>query len=114
MIEAIQRRIDRRLEGEKINQSVLTELTQTIIDRLLLRLGVDGELQFPESFRGIAAEAAVKAYRRIYYEGISSEAENGIVTTSFVDDILAEYQPEITAYRNAHSSDTTGRTIRFL
>ena len=114
MTDIIYKRTQSRLQEEKVNEKILTELVQTVIDRLLLRLGISSEIAFPPAFYGIAAEAAVKAYRRIYYEGISSEAENGIVTTSFVDDILAEYTPEIEAYRAAHSSDTTGRKIRFL
>ena len=58
----------------------------TITARLCLRLGAE---TLPSVFETICADATVKMWRRTYYEGISSEGSANI-TTSFVEDILAE------------------------
>ena len=63
------------------------------------------------------ADAVVKAYRRLYYEGITSETVGGnaSITTQFVSDILAEYEDEIEAYRAMHGGDDGGEgRVRFL
>ena len=56
-------------------------------------------------------------WRRTYYEGISSEGASNI-TTSFVEDILAEYDGEIEDYKDAHTDDeensTQTRVVRFI
>ena len=85
--------------------------TETASDRLCLRLGVD---LLPRLFHSICADAAVKMYRRLYYEGISSEGAANISTT-FVDDILAEYASEIPSWRERNSnSEGSGKAVRFL
>lgn len=97
-------RAQARLSGEQnIQQNVLEELCDMVTARLCLRLSA-GSL--PDIFYPIAADAAVKAYRRIYYEGISSESSVGSV--SFIQDILAEYEDEIAAYKKAHAAEGLG------
>ena len=97
-------RAQARLSSEQnIDQTVLEELCDMVTSRLCLRLSADS---LPDIFCPIAADAAVKAYRRIYYEGISSESSVGSV--SFIQDILAEYEDEIAAYKRAHAAEGLG------
>ena len=52
--------------------------------------------------------------RRIYYEGISSEGVANI-STSFVDDILAEYADEISDWKSAQAeSGNTNKVVTFI
>lgn len=88
-------RIRQRLENEQLTDDTALELIQTVSDRVCLRLGVDN---VPSLFNSIIVDAVVKLYRRTYYEGISSEGDDGI-TTSFVNDILEEYNTEFEQYR---------------
>ena len=101
-------RAQARLSSEQhIDQTVLEELCEMVTARLCLRLSAD---DLPEIFSSIAADAAVKGYRRIYYEGIASESSAGSV--SFVTDLLAEYEAEIAAYKRAHAAG--GLTAYFI
>lgn len=84
----------------------LQNYIETITDRLCLRLGTEA---LPSVFETICADATVKMWRRTYYEGISSEGTAN-VTTSFVEDILAEYEGEIQDYKDAHTDDEEGST----
>ncbi len=92
----------------------LQNYIDTIIDRLCLRLGTE---TLPSVFETICADATVKMWRRTYYEGISSEGASNI-TTSFVEDILAEYEGEIEDYKNAHTDDeensTQTKVVKFI
>ncbi len=104
-------RVKRRIPDATVDDEVLEDYINTISDRLCLRLGV-GTLS--NLFESICVDAAVKMYRRTYYEGISSEGAANISTT-FVDDVLAEYAQEIgdwkTQQANTGGSD---RVVRFL
>ena len=93
MINTIMTRVSARMTGETYDNTVMTELAQTILDRLCLRLGVT-EATFPTLFQSIAVDATVKAWRRRYFEGLSSEGTVNL-TSSFVSDILHEYDAEI-------------------
>jgi hypothetical protein len=88
-----------------------------MLDRLSLRLGVSNESAFPSVFYSVVVDATVKAWRRVYYEGVSSET-SGSINTSFVEDILAEYEPEIAGYLDSVSPDeesgSVGKVVRFL
>ncbi len=88
-------RIRQRLNGETVADQTLSEIAQTINDRVCLRLGVDDA---PKIFDSIIVDASVKLYRRMYYEGISSEGDDGI-SASFVEDVLNEYNAEFTQYK---------------
>lgn len=102
-------RVFNRLENA--DEDVLKEYIVTIKDRLCLRLG---EEDLPEQFESICVDAVVKMYRRMYYEGIVSEGTSNL-TTSFVDDILAEYSQEISDWKVRKANDSgSGRVVRFL
>lgn len=89
-------RVKRRLNGEEADETLLNEYIDTVTDRLCIRLQTNA---LPTQFNSICADAVVKMYRRFYYEGISSDSDGGI-STSFVDDVLAEYETEINRYRS--------------
>lgn len=97
-------RVKLLLADEKYNESRIRQYIDTVSARLCLRLGVD---VLPSSFQTICADAAVKMHRRYYYEGISSESD-GSISASFADDVLAEYENDIQAYKNRKG------TVRFL
>lgn len=92
------------LADEEYSESRIRQYIDTVSVRLCLRLGVD---MLPLSFHSICADAVVKMHRRYYYEGISSENDGG-VSASFVDDLLAEYESEIQSFRS-HSG-----AVRFI
>ena len=103
-------RAQARLSSEQhIDQTVLEELCDMVAARLCLRLSAD---TLPDIFYPIAADAAVKAYRRIFYEGVVSESSVGSV--SFVQDVLAEYEDEIAAYKKAHAAEGLGGHIAYF
>ena len=102
-------RLETRL-GNDYDESVVIELSRTIEDRLVLRLRAN---TLPEVFQSVVVDATVKLFRRMYYEGISTEGAANI-STSFVEDILAEYDDEISAWRAANiSCDAGARVVRF-
>lgn len=104
-------RVQKRLKGENVSSDDIVEYVTTITDRLNIRLG---ETVLPDVFQSIAADASVKMHRRLYYEGIQSEGVDGI-TTSFVDNILSEYEKEIQAWIDKKTNtEGTGRVVRFL
>lgn len=99
-------RVALRLDDNTVCEDVIKEMTQTVIDRLLIRLGT---CKLPEPFYSVAVDATVKAIRRIHYEGITSEGSANI-STSFVSDILEEYKAEIEQFRH----DNMGKTLKFF
>ena len=104
-------RVKLRLEGETVSDDVLSELIQTITDRLILRLGAS---DLPETFNSIVVDATVKMYRRLYYEGISSENVSNL-STSFIEDILNEYSAEISTWKEQQAnSGENKRVVRFI
>ena len=84
VIERVKVRIPEGKEG------VLEELVTSATDRILLRIGKD---ELPAKLETIAVEIVVKMYRKMYYEGISSESADTL-TVSFVENIFAEYEEE--------------------
>lgn len=104
-------RICTRLELEEVDEAVIKELTVTVSDRLCIRLGEDS---LPAPFHSICVDATVKMVRRMYYEGISSEGTSNM-STSFVEDILSEYDDEIAAWKEKKANaGGSGRVVRFL
>ena len=91
------------------DDALLEDLVQTVTDRLCIRLGVQ---ELPQAFESIAADATVKAARRVYYEGIQSEGAANI-STAFVADILSEYDAEIERYRADHAADVGNKVVKF-
>lgn len=104
-------RIRIRLDPEEVDETVIKELAVTVSDRLCIRLGEDS---LPDPFYSVCVDAAVKMGRRMYYEGISSEGTVNL-STSFVEDILSEYDDEIAAWKEKRTNTGgTGRVVRFL
>lgn len=85
---AVLERVKVRIPEAK--ESVLKELVTSATDRILLRIGKD---ELPAKLETIAVEIVTKMYRKMYYEGISSESADTLNVT-FVDDIFAEYEEE--------------------
>lgn len=100
-----------RLPDTQLTNEQLTEYLQTMSDRLCLRLGVE---TLPAIFESICVDATVKMVRRTYYEGISSEGVANI-STSFVDNILAEYAGEIGDWKSAQAdAGKSKKVVTFL
>lgn len=113
MISEIEKRIECRMTGELCDKAVMGEISQTVLDRICIRLGISNEQEFPALFYGVCAEASVKAYRRRYYEGIQSESTSGVFSDTFVEDILSEYEKEFETYRNGNDVGSSKR-VHFL
>lgn len=96
-----------RLPDTQLTNEQLTEYLQTMSDRLCLRLGVE---TLPAIFASICVDATVKMVRRTYYEGISSEGVANISTT-FVNNILAEYADEIGDWKTSQADSGNSRKV---
>lgn len=104
-------RVKTRLENNRPDDQLLIELIQTVTDRLCIRLNED---ELPKSFNSICVDASVKASRRLYYEGISSESVSNL-STSFYEDILSEYSVEINTFvNNKSNANGNGKVVHFL
>lgn len=114
MIDVVKERIKKRMDGETVNEVVMDEINQTVTDRLCLRLGVT-ENTFPPLFQSIAVDACVKVWRRRYHEGLASENVASLSTT-FIDDVLAEYTDEIDTWLNSLDGGVSSlrKAVRFL
>lgn len=100
-----------RLPDTQLTNEQLAEYLKTMSDRLCLRLGVE---ELPAIFTSICVDATVKMVRRTYYEGISSEGVANI-STSFVDDILAEYAGEISDWKSTQAdAGNSKKVVTFL
>ena len=104
-------RIKVRLPEEN-DDTLLNELITTATDRICLRLGAD---ELPSIFESICVEVVVKAYRRIYYEGLQYEGSGGM-QANFVADILSEYDSEFSAYLERKKKEDVAqkKVVRFL
>ena len=112
-MDTLLERVKKRLSDINIEDDKLNECIQTISDRLCLRLGTQ---ELPLLFNSVCVDAVVKMYNRIYYEGITSES-GGNISTSFVEDILNEYEQEIEGYLNFkknNNEDGSEKVVRFL
>ena len=91
---------------------ILEELVSSATDRILLRIGKD---ELPAKLETIAVEIVTKMYRKIYYEGISSESADTLNVT-FVEDIFAEYEEEFKRWMEL-DDDIEGKNklkVRFI
>lgn len=90
----------RYLEGEDVpDNAVITEMLQTVIDRITIRMETTAEL--PDTAGSIVVDATMKALRLRGFEGSTSEsaADGGSMSNSFIDDILKEYSEEIASLK---------------
>lgn len=106
-MEELLARLKTRLPNTELTDNELLEYLSTINDRLCLRLGAE---TLPPLFGSVCVDATVKMIRRIYYEGISSEGVANI-STSFVDDILAEYASEIGDWKTAQAESGNSKKV---
>lgn len=93
----IPRVIVRYVDGEAVpSDSLITEALQTVHDRLAIRLKAS---EVPQIGASIVVDAAMKVLRRGGYEGSSSESvgDGGSVSVSFVENVLSEYDSEISS-----------------
>lgn len=104
-------RVKQRLDGEHYEEALLQEYLDTVSDRICLRLGLDA---LPCVFETIAVDAAVKMHRRRYFEGVRTEPNDSMVSMSFVEDILSEYEGEFERYRRRMDEKDTERVVRFV
>ena len=91
---------------------ILEELVSSATDRILLRIGKD---ELPAKLETIVVEIVTKMYRKMYYEGISSESADTLNVT-FVEDIFAEYEEEIKRWMEL-DDDIEGKNklkVRFI
>lgn len=100
MLADVVERVGTRLSGDEgaPTGAELEELCRGVSDRLCMRLGVT---KLPEVAESIAVDASVKAVRRKFYEGVSTESDgmSASVSTSFFEDLLGEYAQEIAGLR---------------
>lgn len=82
----------------------LAEAVQTLSDRVCLRCGVAA---LPPMAESIVADATVKAVNRRFDEGVASESEGqgSTMSLSFVDDLLSEYDRELSALADMARAD---------
>ena len=112
-MDTILERVKKRLLNITVDDDILKEHIETIHDRLCLRIGSE---ELPLLFYSVCVDAVVKMYNRIYYEGISSES-GGNISTSFVEDILNEYNNEIESYLSSkknNNEDGTRKVLKFI
>ena len=106
VLERVKVRIPEAKEG------VLEELVTSATDRILLRIGKD---ELPAKLETIAVEIVTKMYRKMYYEGITSESADTL-TVSFVENIFAEYEEEFKRWMEL-DDDIEGKNklkVRFI
>lgn len=106
-MEELLTRLKTRLPNTELEDNELVEYLSTVNDRLCLRLGAE---ELPPLFGSVCVDATVKMIRRIYYEGISSEGVANI-STSFVDDILAEYASEIGDWKATQAESGNSKKV---
>lgn len=94
--------IDRvKIRIPEAKDGVLAELIISATDRILLRINKD---ELPQKLETIAVEIVTKMYRRMMYEGISSESADTLNVT-FIDDIFAEYEEEFEKWLKRSDED---------
>ncbi|AEF25715.1 phage head-tail connector protein [Streptococcus parauberis] len=91
---------------------LLDELIQSATDRINLRVN---DTVLNAKLETIVVEVTVKMYRRLFYEGITSEKADTI-TTNFVDNILAEYEVDLMNYLadKIKTESLDDKVVRFL
>jgi len=97
-------RVNLLLSDEKYSKERIGQYIDIVSARLCMRLE---ESVLPPAFQSVCADAVVKMHRRYCYEGISSENDGGM-SVSFADDILAEYESDIQAFKAG------SKAVRFI
>ncbi|OJG24330.1 hypothetical protein RU95_GL000016 [Enterococcus avium] len=93
--ETIVERVGIREPKLKEQLELVSEYTETAIDRIKLYAGL---AEFPEAFNSIAVDVVLAMYRRKYHEGITSEGVD-VMSVTFVNGLLSEYDREFSNYK---------------
>ena len=105
--------IDRvKVRIPEAKDAVLGELIVSATDRILLRIDKN---ELPQKLETIAVEIVTKMYRRMMYEGISSESADTL-NVSFIEDIFSEYEEEFQRWIKL-DDETEGKNklkVRFI
>lgn len=105
--------IDRvKVRIPEAKDAVIGELIVSATDRILLRIDKD---ELPQKLETIAVEIVTKMYRRMMYEGISSESADTL-NVSFIEDIFSEYEEEFQRWIKL-DDETEGKNklkVRFI
>ena len=117
--EGAVKRLKTRLSGDETipSDEELQEIVTGLSERLMMRLRCN---DLPTLAWSIVVDAGVKLVRRKFYEGISSESEGqtGSLSTSFFEQVLAEYEDDIAGLRDMlaaeDSADTSVPLVRFI
>ncbi|WP_430597310.1 phage head-tail connector protein [Enterococcus sp. AZ177] len=80
---------------------LVEEYIITAIDRIVLYAGLES---FPDALNSIAVDVVLAMYRRKYHEGISSENVD-VMSITFVNGLLSEYDREFSNYKNTLDDD---------
>ncbi|GGD03686.1 phage head-tail connector protein [Enterococcus wangshanyuanii] len=83
------------------NSALVDEYIIAAVDRIVLYAGLG---TFPEALNSIAVDVVLAMYRRKYHEGISSENVD-VMSVTFVNGLLAEYDREFANYKNTLKDD---------
>ena len=106
----IYERVKARLDGveDVPSDAWVAEAIKTLSDRVCMRIGV-GEL--PAMAASIVADAMVKAVNRRFDEGITfeSEGQGDVMSVTFVDDLLSEYDRELSALADMARADGSSK-----
>ncbi|MGL4284570.1 phage head-tail connector protein [Eubacterium aggregans] len=104
---ALLERLKLRLPKDEtaLQDDELLEYITTATDRVNLRLGTTA---LPQLMESIVVDVAAKLLRRRYYEGIRGEGVDSL-STSFVENVLSEYEAEFTRYLSGRA-----KVVRFL
>ena len=93
----------------------LKEDIQTLSDRVCMRVSVS---TLPVPAESLVVDATVKMVNRRFDEGITSESEGqgGTMGLQFVDDVLAEYDAELSALADMARAEGTSKLpkVRFV
>lgn len=108
--EVIKERVVIREPKLKDEHELLDEYVTTAIDRIVLYAGLK---EFPETFNSIAVDVVLGMYRRKYHEGVSSEGVD-VMSITFVNSLLSEYDREFTNYKNTLDDDGNAGKLVFL
>lgn len=107
---AVKERVQVRIPD--IPSDLLEEYTKTATDRINLRVGLT---ILPPELESVAVDVVCALYNRKYHEGIKDETVDTF-RTSFVENILNEYETDFELYRQmkqTQDNDKRGK-LRFL
>lgn len=100
-----------RIRIPDIDDNIADELIKTATDRILLRVGLRGEIS--KELESICVEVVTAMYNRhlMNHEGVDTERVD-VFSVKFVDDLLAKYEKEFEEYKKM--SDEKRGKLRFI